>query len=207
MTSVIADITMSLDGYVTGPDPGPAQGLGEGGEPLHRWAVDSDDEVDADVLREATERSGSVVMGRRLFDIVDAPDGWNDEMGYGADHAATPSFFVVTHERPAHVRLGLSFTFVTESVAVAIEQARAAAGDQDVVVMGGGDLVRQCVVAGLVDELRIHLAPMVLGGGTPLFASGDRLHFVQRSVQVSATVTHLTYAMTGTSTAEGRRPR
>jgi dihydrofolate reductase len=75
MTNVVADISMSLDGFVTGPDPGLERGLGLGGEALHTWAIDSDDPVDADVLRKATQASGAVVMGRRLFDIVDGPGG------------------------------------------------------------------------------------------------------------------------------------
>ena len=114
MTKVVADISMSLDGFVTGPDPDLQHGLGRGGEPLHSWAVDSDAEVDAEVLHEATERSGAVVMGRRLFDIIDGPGGWNDEMGYGAGLVGTPPFFVVTHYAPERVRLGLRFTFVTD---------------------------------------------------------------------------------------------
>ena len=196
MTRVVADISMSLDGFVTGPDPDLEHGLGRGGEPLHTWAMEGND-VDVEVLRDATESSGAVVMGRRLFDLVDAPQGWNDEMGYGAGLAATPPFFVVTHSAPEHVRLGLRFTFVTDGLEAAITQARAAAGDNDVIVMGGADVVRQCVDAGLVDELRIHLAPIVLGGGTPLFAGAGRRQLVQRSVRVSPHATHLTYVLEG----------
>ena len=192
MTRVVADISMSVDGFVTGPGAGPEHGLGIGGEPLHTWVFQPDD-VDAEVLREATEMSGAVVMGRRLFDIVDAPQGWNEEMGYGAGHAATPPFFVVTHSPPAQVRLDLRFTFVTEGPAVAVERARVAAGDKAVVVMGGGDVIRQCLDAGVVDELRIHLSPIVLGAGTPLLAGADRHELVQRSVRVSANATHLVY--------------
>jgi dihydrofolate reductase len=192
---VVVDISMSLDGYVTGPDPGPHNGLGTGGEPLHAWAVESDDPVDAEVLREAAEDPGAVVMGRRLFDIVDGPDGWSDDMGYGAGLAATPPFFVVTHSAPEQVRLGLRFTFVTDGLESAVEQAQAAAGDKDVFVMGGADVVRQCVLAGLADEIRIHLAPIVLGGGTRLFPGPERRLLVQRSVRVSSTATHLTYGL------------
>ena len=197
MTRVVADISMSLDGFVTGPGPDPAHGLGHGGEPLHTWALESDDPVDADVLREATERTGAVVMGRRLFDTVDAPHGWSDEMGYGAGLAATPPFFVVTHSVPDHVRLGLRFEFVTKGLETAVDRARDAAGDKDVVVMGGGDIVRQVVDRGLVDELQIHLAPVLLGGGTPLFTGSARRQLVQRSVRVSSTATHLTYTLDG----------
>jgi dihydrofolate reductase len=195
MTKVVADISMSLDGFVTGPDPDLANGLGHGGEPLHTWAVESDDEIDAEVLREATDRSGAVVMGRRLFDIIDGPHGWDDEMGYGARRVGTPPFFVVTHSVPDQVRLGLRFDFVTNGIGAAIDRARAAAGEKDVVVMGGGDVVRQSVDAGLVDELHIHLAPVLLGAGTPLFSGGAHRQLVQRSVRVSRTATHLTYTL------------
>jgi dihydrofolate reductase len=193
VTKVIADITMSLDGFVTGPGADVEHGLGRGGEPLHAW-VFSGDAVDAEVLRDATEASGAVVMGRRLFDTVDGPDGWNDQMGYGAGHVGTPPFFVVTHAAPDKVRLQLDFTFVTDGLASAIGQARKVAGSKDVVVMGGGDVVRQCIEGGLVDELRLHLSPIILGAGTPLFPTGAPVQLVQRSVRVSSTATHLTYA-------------
>ena len=124
MTQVVADISMSIDGFVTGPDPDLDHGLGHGGEPLHTWATDSDSAVDAEVLREATEASGAVIMGRRLFDIVDGPRGWNDQMGYGAGLTGTPPFFVVTHSVPSNVRLDLDFTFVTNGVAEAISSAQ-----------------------------------------------------------------------------------
>jgi dihydrofolate reductase len=193
---VVADITMSLDGFVTGPDADPQHGLGIGGEPLHTWVMDPDD-VDTAVLTEATEMSGAVVMGRNLFDVIDGPDGWSDEMGYGAGLAATPPFIVVTHAPPAKVRLGLNFTFIIDGVAPAIEHARRAAGDKAVFVMGGGDVIRQCVDAGLTDELRIHLAPIVLGAGTPLFHGGSRRELVQRTVRVSRNATHLVYDVVG----------
>lgn len=195
MTKVVADISISLDGFVTGPDPDLEHGLGRGGEPLHDWALDSDDETDAAVLSEATEASGAVVMGRRLFDIVDGPGGWSDDMGYGAGLAATPPFFVVTHTAPEHVRLDLDFTFVTDGLGAAIDQARAAADGNDVFVMGGADVIRQCVMGGLADELRLHLAPIVLGGGTPLFTGAKPRQLNQEAVRVSTTAVHLTYRL------------
>jgi dihydrofolate reductase len=196
---VVADITMSLDGYVTGTNPGLDNGLGDGGEPLHVWAIDSQDPVDVDELARGVERSGAVVMGRRLFDIIDGPDGWSDEMGYGARHAALPPVFVVTHSVPGKTRLGDRFRFVTDGVAAAVDQARTAAAGagegKDVVIMGGGDVIRQSLVEGLVDELVIHLAPMVLGGGTPLFGAGDHVALRQVDVRPSAHATHVTYAV------------
>jgi dihydrofolate reductase len=196
MTKVIADISVSLDGFVTGPDPGLLNGLGDGGEPLHTWAIDSDDPVDAEILRSTAERSGAVVMGRKLFDIIDGPGGWNDEVGYGAREAATPPFFVVTHQPPASRRLtALDFTFVTDGVAAAVEQARAAAGGKDVVIMGGGDVVRQVLEARLADELNLHLSPIVLGAGTPLFGGAPRIELRQTSSVASKHATHLTYSL------------
>ena len=85
MPKVVADISVSLDGYVTGPGAGPEQGLGAGGEPIHAWVMATDSPVDAEVLRSSLDNTGAVVMGRRLFDVIDGPHGWNDEeMGYGA---------------------------------------------------------------------------------------------------------------------------
>jgi len=159
MPKVIADITMSLDGYVTGQGADEKHGLGNAPE-LHTWVMKKD-KTDADVLERATAESGAVIMGRRLFDTVDAPEGWSEKMGYGADQAATPPFFVITHEPPRDVRLerelGMHFTFVSD-LETAIEKARAAATHGDVVIMGGGDVIGQALEHGLVDELRIHLA-------------------------------------------------
>lgn len=194
MSKIVADISMSLDGYVTGPNPDLHNGLGQGGEPLHTWAF-SGDKVDAAVLREGTESTGAVIMGRNLFDIVDGPNGWSDEVGYGAELRATPPLFVVTHEPPERVRLKQEITFVTAGPEAAIQAAHARADDRDVVVMGGGDLIRQVLMAGLATELRIHLAPVVLGGGTPLFRGGESLHLSQEAVRVSPNATHLTYRL------------
>jgi dihydrofolate reductase len=196
MTKVIADITMSLDGFVTGPDPDLEHGLGHGGEPLHAWAF-SDDPVDAEQLRAGTELSGAVVMGRRLFDIIDGPGGWNDDVGYGARETGRPPFFVVTHIAPTSWRLTtLDFTFVTDGIASAIEQARAAAGAKNAVIMGGGDVIAQALAAGLVDQLHLHVSPIVLGAGTPLFHGAGRIEMRQADVQVSTTATHITYELT-----------
>ncbi|MFJ6122539.1 dihydrofolate reductase family protein [Streptomyces sp. NPDC092129] len=201
MTRIIADISVSLDGFVTGPDPGPLSGLGSGGEALHTWAF-SDDPDDRRVLREATARSGAVVLGRRLFDLVDGPNGWDDTTGYGAREVGKPTFIVVTTSPPESVRLtDLDWTFVTtglpDAIATARRRAAAASSDSgkelDVVLMGGGATVGSALDAGLVDGLTLHLAPVVLGGGTPLFTGGTRRTLVQRSVTSTSTATHLTY--------------
>ncbi|MEV5902624.1 dihydrofolate reductase family protein [Streptomyces sp. NPDC052127] len=201
MTHIIADISVSLDGFVTGPDPGPDNGLGTGGEALHTWAF-SGDRDDHRILREGTARSGAVVLGRRLFDLVDGPGGWNEESGYGAGEVGRPAFVVVTSSPPKSVRLTeLDWTFVTtglpDAVTVARERADAAASavgaDLDVVLMGGGATIGSALAAGLVDVLSLHLAPTILGAGTPLFTGGVPRTLVQRSVTTTSTATHLTY--------------
>jgi dihydrofolate reductase len=205
MTRVTADISISLDGFVTGPDPGPGNGLGTGGEALHTWAF-SDDPDDRRVLHESTARSGAVVLGRRLFDVVDGPDGWNDETGYGAGEVGTPAFVVVTSSEPESVRLtDLDWTFVTtglrDAVTAARDRAEAAARrrgeDLDVVLMGGGLTIGSALDAGLVDVLTVHLAPVVLAAGTPLFTGATACTLVQRSVLATSTATHLVYDVVG----------
>jgi len=201
MVRIVADISVSLDGYVTGPEPSPQNGLGDGGDAPHTWAF-SEDPEDRQLLAEATARSGAVVLGRRLFDIVDGPGGWDEEVGYGAGEAGTPAFVVVTSSAPESVRLGdLDWTFVTTGITDAVEAARArteAASsergeDLDVVLMGGGASIRSAVDAGLVDVLSLHLAPVVLGSGTPLFEGGAPRSFRQVSVLQTSTATHLVY--------------
>ncbi|MFI5894717.1 dihydrofolate reductase family protein [Actinoplanes sp. NPDC051513] len=192
MAKVVADISVSLDGFVTGPDVGPDMGLGRGGEGLHTWALQPD-AIDRAVLEESVAATGVVVMGRRLFDIVDAPDGWNDEMGYGAGLAAEPPVLVVTRNPPDKVRLADRVTFVVDGIAGAVAKGIAMAEDRDVVIMGGGETVRGAIEAGLVDELRLHLSPVLLGAGVPLFVGAAPRALRQIHVRASGHATHLTY--------------
>ena len=193
MGKVVADISVSLDGFVTGADPGPENGLGTGGEGLHTWAF-STDQVDQAVLASTTEATGAVIMGRHLFDVVDGPHGWSDEVGYGAGLAAAPPVLVVTRNPPATVRLADRFTFVVDGVRSAIDKARSMADDRDVVVMGGAAVIRGALAADAVDELRLHLSPVLLGTGTPLFDGGVSPRTLRQvHVRASAHATHLTY--------------
>lgn len=201
MRKVIADITMSLDGYVSPPNGSVDE--------LQSWVMHQDP-VDAEVLEQATAATGAVIMGRRLFDIVDAPGVWTSEMAYGARPPGPQPFFVVTHTVPDDVRLerelGLHVTFV-DDISAAVEQAGAAAGDGDVVIMGGGDVIGQAVELGLVDELHLHLAPMLLGGGTTLFKEGSHSTYGQREVRVSTNAVHLVYERSdGTGGVDEARP-
>lgn len=191
---IVAEISMSLDGFVTGPDPGPEHGLGLGGEPVHAWVFEGD-QTDQAVLAGLAASTGAVVMGRRTFDIVDGPHGWSEDGGYAPGTSARPPVFVVSHRAPDSVRLR-DVSFVTDGLAAAISRARAAAGEANVSVMGGADVVRQAVRLALADELRIHLSPVLLGSGTPLFDGGEFRQLTQERVQVSAQATHLTYRLT-----------
>ena len=194
MSKVIADITMSLDGYVAPPSADSESEVGSVDE-LQAWVMDQDP-IDAEILERATAATGAVVMGRRLFDIVDTPDVWTKDMAYGARPAGKLPFFVVTHSAPKDIRLerelGMRFTFVNDLTS-AIDEARAAADDGHVVIMGGGDVIGQAIEKGLVDEFHLHLSPMLLGGGTPLFRAGTRQKFRQRVVRPSSNAVHLIY--------------
>ncbi|MGP3968009.1 dihydrofolate reductase family protein [Streptomyces sp. 6N223] len=201
MGQVVVDITMSLDGYVAAPGVDLEHGLGVGGEALHDWVMEGRTEVDSQVLDAAVEATGAVVMGRRLFDVVDGPNGWRGDMGYGAerDQSRPPPYFVVTHRAPEAVRLEApyAFTFVTDGIASAVRQAKAAADKvgKDVVVMGGASVCTQCVAAGLADVVWIHLAPVLLGGGTRLFddIGGAQVPLEITEVIESARATHIRY--------------
>jgi dihydrofolate reductase len=207
MTLVIGDITISLDGFVTGPGADLQHGLGLDADGLHAWALDSDDAVDRGVLERHSAASGAVLMGRKTFDTVDGV--WRTDHGYGAGEDARPPFFVVTSSAPSSYRLAGShdFTFVLDGPAAAGEQARAAAGTRDVFVMGGGALVGSCLRDGLLDELRLHVSPEILGAGTPLFAGVGRHRLVQTGVEVPPVCTHVTYRVTGSAAALGLHPQ
>ncbi|HEY6777815.1 MAG TPA: dihydrofolate reductase family protein [Thermoleophilaceae bacterium] len=174
MSKVVAGITTSVDGCIAGPNDGPAKGLGDGGERLHYWvfggpwtyAVEPKGEPtgdDAAWLAEVSSRVGAVVGGRWTYE---AARHWGDKNPWGLP------FFIVTH-RPEEEPQGGEFTFVS-GVEAAIERAREAAGDKDVHVMGGADVIRQALEARLVDELSIIIAPVVLGGGKRLFDGFSR---------------------------------
>jgi dihydrofolate reductase/uncharacterized protein YndB with AHSA1/START domain len=193
---VIVDISMSLDGYVTAAGVDMEHGLGVGGEVIHDWVFGRRTPRDAEILEETYARTGAVIMGRRTFDFIDGPNGWTEDFGYGADYErsdAPPPVFVVTHSVPSSVRLGSRFTFVTDGLEAAIAAARKAAGDKDVVIMGGGAICYAFLEAGLADELRVHLAPVVLGAGTPLFPADASLRLEQIGSESTAAAEHLTY--------------
>jgi len=201
MGKVATGLTMSLDGFIAGPNDGPENPLGEGGMRLFDWYASGDTDYEmpgtgmvfkvspqsADLLREAFGTMGAFVTGRRTFDIA---NGWG-----GRPPLGVPTF-VVTHTVPRDwIYEGSPFTFVTTGgVESAVEQARAVAGDRDVSV-GAASLMQQCIRAGLLDEVHINLAPVLLGGGVRLFDHlGDGQVELERTRVVEAPdVTHVTF--------------
>ncbi|WP_370961649.1 dihydrofolate reductase family protein [Amycolatopsis sp. cg9] len=220
MTKVTAQMSVSLDGCYTGPrdtrEPDGMTGWLQGPEApgffrVTRWAVDAmawrerqgfaggEQSIDSEIVAETFAAAGAYVMGRRMFDAGEVP--WGEEPPF---HAPV---FVVTH-RPRAVlerRGGTSFTFVTEGPERAVELARAAAGGKDVAVAGGGELLRQVLTAGLLDQLELHIAPVLLGDGQRLFDAGlglgadDGIELVPGRVVESPGVTHIRYTVTGRS--------
>ncbi len=187
MSKVIVDITMSLDGFVTGPNDGPGNGLGDGGRVLHDWVFDGRTEADRQFLEDPLKSLGAFVLGRRTFDI--AVDAWGDRPPFSGP------VFVLTHRPHEPLTRGtIPFAFVTAGIEAALNQARAAAGGKDIGLMGAS-VSQQYLQAGLVDELQIHIANVLLTAGRPLFANiGDQQIRLERT-QVVATpaVTHLRY--------------
>lgn len=207
MATVSCQISMSLDGYVAGPDQSRQDPLGRGGLRLHEWffALDAGRErdapvggeraVDAEVVDEMTRDVGAYVMGRRMFGGGDGP--WDlDWTGWWGDDPPfrTPVFVLTHHPRaPLTMRGGTEFRFVTDGLSAALDQAREAAGDRVVSVAGGASTVNQCLAAGLLDTLQLHLVPIVLGSGERLFDGVGDPRLEQVSVVAGPTVTHLTY--------------
>jgi dihydrofolate reductase len=213
MGKVRFGLSMSLDGYVAGPEQSVENPLGIGGERLHEWAIElaawrrqhglegGETNASSAVVEESTANVGAYVMGRSMFGGGPGPwdeawtGWWGDEPPFHA-----PVFVVTHHPRePLALKGGTSFEFVTEGAAGAVERARAAAGEGDVVIAGGASVVQQCLVAGLVDEANVSLVPILLGGGTRLFDDlGEPPPELEQLRAVAAPrVTHLKYRVAG----------
>jgi dihydrofolate reductase len=209
VTKLRLDITMSLDGFVAGPNASLEDPLGKGGMRLHEWAFAAaswreqhglsggEANADSDVIQESLDALGAVLMARRMFSGGEGPwaedpnaNGW-----WGDDAPYEVPVFVLTHHarEPLHLRGG-SFTFVTDGIEAALARASEAAGDKDVLVAGGASLAQQYLAAGLLDELQIHVVPLFLGDGVRLFDQVDPVVDLELTrVIESPTVTHLRY--------------
>jgi len=195
MARVVSDLSMSLDGFITGPN------LGEGEERLHEWVYGLESwrerhgltggqtGRDAEVLEESFRTTGAVLMGKRMFDVGEGP--WGDDPPF---HMPV---FILTHEARETVTKegGTTFTFVTDGIENAHRQAKAAAGDKDISVAGGANIVQQYLKAGLLDEMQIHLIPVLLGEGVRLFEhlGIEQIELESTRVIESPGVTHLKF--------------
>lgn len=186
MALVICDMSVSLDGYVTGPNDSRENQFGDGAEMLHDWfSSDVATEDDMDMLQDLVDGTGAVVMGRKSFNKNEGEGGWFD----GGPLGDTPCF-VVTHSKPATPHPPV-FTFVTDGVASAIEQARKTAGGK-AVYLHGASVMQQALPLGLVDEILVHVIPVLLGGGTPLFGRLDSSITLERTqALVTRAATHI----------------
>jgi dihydrofolate reductase len=210
MGKLVFQISMSVDGYIAGPNATLDEPLGERGEELHEWALrlaswreshgreGGERNADSELLEQSIQASGATIMGRRMFsggsgaweDDPNPDAWWGDEPPFGH-----PVFILTHHERePVEKAGGTTFNFVTDGIESALEQARAAAGDKDVGIGGGADVAQQYLRAGLVDEMMIHVVPVLLGDGVRLFDPGAGLPRLELAETIdSPVVTHLRY--------------
>jgi dihydrofolate reductase len=218
MGKLAVDISVSLDGFVAGPNPTLERPLGDGGDGLHEWAFaleswrkphglpGGETNASTKVIEETLEATGAVVMGRRMFSGGEGPwEGDPNANGWWGDEPPfhVPVFVLTSHARETlTMQGGTTFTFVTDGIAAALEEARAAAENKDVFVGGGASVVQQYLKAGLLDELQINVAPVLLGGGTRLFdvTGGPQPALEIIRVVEAPAVTHLRFRVMKTVT-------
>jgi dihydrofolate reductase len=199
MGKVHVNITVTLDGFIAGPGDGPELPLGEGGERIHEWVYGlaawrephglegGETNRDSEIVEEGLQRNGAIVLGKRMYDNAD---------GFGETPPFHMPVFVLTHEaREPEKKEDTTFTFVTDGIESTLEQAQTAAGERDVHIAGGANTVQQYLRAGLIDELQLHVAPLLLGGGVRLLddLGPDKLKLETIRMVESPSVTHLQY--------------
>jgi dihydrofolate reductase len=207
MSQVTCQISISLDGFAAGPDQSPDEPLGKGGERLHDWVIATESwrrqhgreggerGDDSDVIDEVVEGVGAYIMGRRMFGGGEGPwdetwTGW-----WGEDPPFHVPVFVLTHHarEPLPMEGGTTFNFVTDGIESALEQARAAAGEGDIAIAGGASAIQQYLRAGLLDELYLHIVPILLGSGERLLEDVGDSTLEPVKVVGSPAVTHVKY--------------
>ena len=208
--SVRCQISISLDGFVAGPNQSAENPIGEGGMRLHEWALKTrawraqqgmeggEHDADSKVIEEVFDNVGAYVMGRNMFG--GGPGPWDESWRgwWGEDPPYHVAVYVLTHHprAPLVMHGGTTFYFVTEGIGEALSQATAVAGDQDVVIAGGASAVRQYLAAGRLDEIYLHIVPLLLGAGERLLEDAGEREFEPLEVVHSPAVTHVKYRVT-----------
>jgi dihydrofolate reductase len=192
MSHVTCDLTISLDGFLAGPNQSMTDPLGEGGELLHRWQFEESQSNAA--WLDGILAAGAYIMGRNMFA---GPGAWDEAWRgwWGEEPPYHAPVYVLTHQPRARLEMqgGTTFNFVTDGIDSALAQARKAAGSKDVAIAGGAQTVRQYLSAGLIDELRLHTAPVLLGAGERLLDGVANLKLEPTEVSGTSLVTHVRY--------------
>jgi dihydrofolate reductase len=211
MGKIVADISMSLDGYIAGPNPTLEEPLGRGGEDLHEWVVrlaawrkshgmsGGETGPDGDVMEEVIANVGAVIMGRKMFSGGEGPwesdpnpDGWWGD----TPPFHVPVFILTSHKREkVNKKGGTTFIFVTDGIESALSQAKKVAGNKNISIAGGANVIQQFIKAGYLDELQIHMVPLLLGGGTRLLDNLSSMKLEKIRVIDSPLVTHLKFRL------------
>src|SRR5579859_2947410 len=201
MSKIVSDLSMSLDGFITGPNVREGQGMGDGGDRLHDWGFDpvAKTETDAKIWDEKSASTGAVIMGKRMFDVGFEP--WGDPPPFRMP------VFIVTHEErePLQMLGGMTYTSVPDGIEGALSLAHAAAGSKNVGIWGGANIIRQALSAGLLDEMQIHLIPVLLGDGIRLFEGLDPegIELRKTSSTDTPTATHFRFEVVKRRTSSG----
>jgi dihydrofolate reductase len=212
MGKVFAEISMSLDGFIAGPKPTLKEPLGRGGEQLHEWVIKlapwrkghhktgGETGPDSEIIQASIDRTGAVIMGRKMFSGGNG--SWENDPnsdGWWGDNPPfhVPVFILTHHQREAAEKEGgTTFIFVTDGKESALSQAKKAAKDKDVQIAGGASVIQQFIKAGYLDELQIHISPILLGGGTSLLENLGDAKLEKTRVIDSPFVTHLKFKIT-----------
>jgi len=209
MGKIFSDISISLDGFVAGPNPTLKEPLGQGGEQLHEWILrletwkkahgksGGETGPENNLFQTTIDRTGAVIMGRKMFNGGSGP--WEDDPnadGWWGDNPPfhAPVFVLTSHSRKKVVKEGgTTFTFVTDGIQSALSQAKVAAGNKDVSIPGGANAIQQFIKTSLLDELEIHVVPILLGGGTRLLDNTGTAKLEKVKVLDYPLVTHLKF--------------
>jgi dihydrofolate reductase len=191
MGKVTCDISMSLDGFIAGPNVRVGNGMGDDGDRLHAWMFGGNTETDDAIVAEKNASPGAILIGKRMFDVGFEP--WGDPPPFGMP------VFIVTHEarEPLPMQGGTTYTFITKGIEAALELAREAAGDKDVGIWGGANIIQEYLKAGLLDEMQIHVVPVLFGDGTRLFEhlGGQRIELKRTSTIDTPGATHFRFSV------------